>query len=152
MLVLRACQLCLTLRDPWTIPHQAPLSMGSSRQEYWSGLPFPSPRDLPNPGVKPTSPVALHWQADALPLSHVGSPFVSLVYHYKHTWYKYLSERYGDLGLLNCNVYWIKSIQSLTDWILLFSSYFKVCCKSYFSGFGVQVITAGGSQGAGNTG
>ena len=41
---------------PWTLAHQALLSMGSSRQEYWSGLPFPSPRDLPNPGIKPTSP------------------------------------------------------------------------------------------------
>ena len=40
---------------PWTIAHQAPLSMGFSRQEYWSGLPFPPPGDLPNPGIKPTS-------------------------------------------------------------------------------------------------
>ena len=41
---------------PWTVAHQAPLSMGSSRQEYWSGLPFPSPRDLPDPGMELTSP------------------------------------------------------------------------------------------------
>ena len=40
---------------PWTIAHQAPLSMGFSRQEYWSQLPFPSPGDLPDPGIKPTS-------------------------------------------------------------------------------------------------
>ena len=39
----------------WTVAHQAPLSMGFSRQEYWSGLPFPSPGDLPDPGIKPTS-------------------------------------------------------------------------------------------------
>ena len=39
-----------SLRSPWTIAHQAPLSMEFSRQEYWSGLPFPSPGDLPNPG------------------------------------------------------------------------------------------------------
>ena len=45
-------QLCATL---WTIAHQAPLSMGFSRQEYWSALPFPSPGDLPSPGSKPTS-------------------------------------------------------------------------------------------------
>ena len=38
---------------PWTVAHQAPLSMGFPRQEYWSGLPFPSPRDLPNPGTGP---------------------------------------------------------------------------------------------------
>ena len=41
---------------PWTVAYQAPLSMGFSRQEYWSGLPFPSPGDLPNPGIKPRSP------------------------------------------------------------------------------------------------
>ena len=41
---------------PWTVAHQAPLSMGFSRQEYWSGLPFPSPGDLPSPGIKPESP------------------------------------------------------------------------------------------------
>ena len=41
---------------PWIVACQAPLSMGLSRQEYWSGLPFPSPRDLPNPGIKPGSP------------------------------------------------------------------------------------------------
>ena len=54
----------------WTVAHQAPLSMGFSRQEYWSGLPFPSPGDLPDPGTEPMSP---SWQADSLPLSH-GKP------------------------------------------------------------------------------
>ena len=48
---------------PWTVAYQAPLSMGFSRQEYWSGLPFPSPGDLPNTGIKPGSPTL---QADAL--------------------------------------------------------------------------------------
>ena len=47
----------------WTIGHQAPLSMGFPRQEHWSGLPFSSPGDLPNPGIKPRSP---SLQADAL--------------------------------------------------------------------------------------
>ena len=41
---------------PWTVAHQAPLSVGFSRQEYWSGLPFPSPEDLPDPGIEPMSP------------------------------------------------------------------------------------------------
>ena len=41
---------------PWTVAHQAPLPMGFSRQEYWSGLPFPSPGDLPDPGIEPRSP------------------------------------------------------------------------------------------------
>ena len=49
---------------PWTVAYQAPPSMGFSRQECWSGLPFPSPGDLPDPGIKPESPVL---QADALP-------------------------------------------------------------------------------------
>ena len=40
---------------PWIVAHQAPLSMVFPRQEYWSGLPFPSPRNLPDPGIKPTS-------------------------------------------------------------------------------------------------
>ena len=49
-------KLYSTLWIPWTIAHQAPpLSMGLSRQEYWSGLPFPSPGDLPDPGIEPAS-------------------------------------------------------------------------------------------------
>ena len=54
---------CPTLCDPWTVAHQAPPSMGFSRQEHWSGLPFPSLGDLPNPGIEPRSPAL---QADAL--------------------------------------------------------------------------------------
>ena len=49
-------QQCLTLCDPWTVACQAPLSMGFSRQEYWSGLTFSSPGDLPDPRLKPASP------------------------------------------------------------------------------------------------
>ena len=60
-----------SLRPPRTVTHQAPLSMGFSRQEYWSWLPFPSPGDLPDPGIKSKSPVyqthcLLHWQANSL--------------------------------------------------------------------------------------
>ena len=54
-----------------TVAHQASLSMGFSRQEYQSGLPFPLPGDLPNPGIKPTCPAL---QVNSLPLSHQGSP------------------------------------------------------------------------------
>ena len=49
--------------DPWTVPHQSSLPMGFSRQQYWSGLPFPSPGDLPNLGIEPRSPAL---QADSL--------------------------------------------------------------------------------------
>ena len=48
---------------PWTLAYQAPPSLGFSRQDYWTGVPFPSPGDLPNPGIEPGSPVL---QADAL--------------------------------------------------------------------------------------
>jgi len=56
---------------PWTAAHQAPLSMGFSRQECWSGLPFPSPRDIPGPGMEPGSPAL---QADSLPSELQGKP------------------------------------------------------------------------------
>ena len=61
---------------PWTVVYQAPPSMEFSRQEYWSGLPFPSPEDLPDPGLKPWSPTL---QADALPSEPPGEP------QFKHT-------------------------------------------------------------------
>ena len=56
---------------PWTVAHQAPPSMGFSRQEYWSGLPFPSSGDLPDPGIEPRSPAL---QADALTSEPSGKP------------------------------------------------------------------------------
>ena len=49
---------------PWTVAYQAPPSMGFSRQEYWSGLPFPSPGDLPNPGIEPVSLVSPALEED----------------------------------------------------------------------------------------
>ena len=63
-------QSCLTA-TLWTIAHQAPLSMGFSRQEYWSGLPCLSPGDLPNAGTEPRSPTL---QADSLPIELPGKP------------------------------------------------------------------------------
>ena len=56
---------------PWTVAHQAPLSMEFSRQEYWSGLPFPSPGDLPDPGIEPRSPTL---QADTSSTEPPGNP------------------------------------------------------------------------------
>ena len=53
--VLSWSVVCCSLWPPWTAAHQAPLSMGFSRQEYWRGLPCPPPGDLPNPGIKPLS-------------------------------------------------------------------------------------------------
>ena len=75
MLTVLSCfsrvQLFATL---WTVSHQAPLSIGFFRQEYWSGLLYPPPGDLPNPGIEPTSPVSPALQADSLLLSCQGSP------------------------------------------------------------------------------
>ena len=62
---------------PWTVAYQAPPSMGFSRQEYWSGLPFPSPGDLPNPGIEPGSPT---FQADALTSEPPGKPKFKMLY------------------------------------------------------------------------
>ena len=56
---------------PWTLAYQAPLSMGFSRQEYWNELLFPSPGDLPDPGIEPRSPAL---RADALPSEPPGNP------------------------------------------------------------------------------
>ena len=71
--VLSHVQLFVTL---WTIDHQVPLSMGFPRQEYWNGLPFPAPGDLPNPGIKPSLLSLLHWQEDSLPSEPSGNHLV----------------------------------------------------------------------------
>ena len=76
------CSLCVCVRtgvcsvvsdsaNPWTEALQAPLSMEFPRQEYWSGLPFPAPGDLSNPGIEPSS--LLPWQADSSLRHHLGS-------------------------------------------------------------------------------
>ena len=75
-------ELCLTLATPWTVACRAPLSLGFSRQEYWSVLPFPSPGDLPNPGIEPGSPAL---QADSLPTQLQGKHFnILYIYIYTH--------------------------------------------------------------------
>ena len=60
--------------NQWAVVHQALLSMGFSRQAYWSGLPFPPPRDLPDPGIEPTPPVSLALQVGSLLLEPWGKP------------------------------------------------------------------------------
>ena len=66
-------QSCLTLCNPMDCSHKAPLSMGFSRQEYWSGFSCPPLGDLPDSGIEPTSPAL---QADSLLLSHQGSHYI----------------------------------------------------------------------------
>ena len=67
------CCICL-FETPWTVAHQAPLSMEFSRQEYWSGLLFPTPGIFPTQGSNLQLLGLLHWQADSLLLHHLGSP------------------------------------------------------------------------------
>ena len=76
-MVVLVAKLCPTLATPWTVAHQAPLSMGFSRQEYWNGLPFPSPGDLPDPGIEPGSPAL---QADDLLTEVWGKPYIDIWY------------------------------------------------------------------------
>ena len=87
---------------PWTVAHQAPLSMKFSRQEYWSGYPFPSPGDLPNPRIEPRSPVL---QVDYLPAE--------------------LSVYIGALHLKNNNVGLVSGVQQ-TDSVIHVSIIFQI--------------------------
>ena len=57
----------------WTVVHQVPLAMGFTRQEYWSGLPFPSPGHLPDPGIEPAFPATAALQVDSLPSESSGT-------------------------------------------------------------------------------
>ena len=68
------CVLCWLLVTPWTMACQAPLSMGFSRQEYWSGLPCPAPGDLPNPGIRPI-------------VSYTSCNGRQVLYHWHHLFY-----------------------------------------------------------------
>ena len=98
---VKATHCVYLFATPWTIACQTPLPTELSRQEYWSGLPFPSPEDIPNPEIKPRSPAL---QADSLPSEPLGKP--------KNTGVRRLSLLQGifptqesNLGLLHCR--WI---------------------------------------------
>ena len=92
-------QSCLTLCD--SMGHQAPLSVGFSRQEYWSGLPFPTPRDLPNPGIKLMSLASLALAAESLLLMPPGKTdsIYSLIIHCFG-----LTFSFNKFCLLSCSV------------------------------------------------
>ena len=71
----------------WTVTCQASLSMGFSRQEYWSGLPFPPPGYLPDSGIKPSFLCLLHWQVGSSPLAPSGKPYIyNYVYMDRGAW------------------------------------------------------------------
>ena len=82
---------------PWTVAFQVPLSIGFSRQEYWSGLLFPPPRDLPNPGFKLVAPVALALAGGFFTTEPLGSPQT-----YKHIIYFLSQKKRGNNSLLFC--------------------------------------------------
>ena len=73
-LIAKSLHLYLTLVTLWTATRQVPLSMRFSRQEYWSGLTCPPPRDLPEPGIELCLLHLLPWQASSLPLAPPGKP------------------------------------------------------------------------------
>ena len=85
---------------PWTEAHRAPLSMKFSRQEYWSGLPFPAPGDLPYPGMEPTSLVSPALIADSLPNAPPGKPCLKgrqFCYLHYHRISNYVSHKHTHL-------------------------------------------------------
>ena len=98
-------QLFVTL---WSVARQAPLFLGFSKKEYWSGLPGPPPGDPPDPEIEPTYPAAPASQVDSSLLSHQGSPYICINTHthiYTHT-YVYI---YGERGSYRMSIPYLKS-------------------------------------------
>ena len=104
----------------WTVVHWASLSMGFSRQESWSGLPFLSPGDLPDPGIEPASPA---WQEGSLPLSHLGihQNQVTSIGQEEPVWKCKIKGAihtdYKTIGHLLVDVYLIKEMQDFREGI-----------------------------------
>ena len=122
MKLLSHVQLFVT---PWTVACQAPLSMGSSRQEYWSGLPFPSPGDLSNPGIKLWPPAL---QADSLPSEPPENQYFAFFL-------------WGNMPLITCE--WTFSLFLISAYYL--PSCYKHLCASFCGGvyshlFGVNIL------------
>ena len=116
----------------WTVAHQAPLSVGFSRQEYWSGLQWPPPEDLPDPGIKPSLLCLLHWQLGSLPLAPPGKPHVQ--------WYEPSIQ--GELKNQSRTVSEVKWHSLLNNWIwgskreLKYEVVFQVCSLDNWVDFG----------------
>ena len=93
-------QSCPTLcTTPWIVTQQAPLSMGFSKQGYWSGLPVHSPGDLPDPGMEPRSPAL---QADSLPSEPPGKPHRPMDHIIKHAYTLWYQVTTLTAKVLNC--------------------------------------------------
>ena len=113
---------------PWTVAYQAPPSMGFSRQEYWSGLPFPSPGDLPDPGIKPGSP---SLQADTLLSEPPGKPFPMTDAWTKKLWYIYTMEYYSAIKRNTCEsvlIRWKSEREKQISYINAYMWKLERCC------------------------
>ena len=88
---------------PWTVADQAPLSMGVSRQEFWSGPPFPSPGIFPHPGIKPVAFTSSPWQVGSLPPAPSGKPVTPFMISFTHSHRgpKYQVENSGNKQFLS---------------------------------------------------
>ena len=126
-------QLCPILCDSWTGAHQTPLSMGFSRQEYWSGLPFPPPGDLPNPGIKSGCLLhLLHYRRIVYPLSHErnGNIYFKLIFKTVLT-ESVICHCRMDIwifSLFNYSSFYWRCLSSLS--LLAFSLHFLCCSYS----------------------
>ena len=100
---------------PWAVAHQAPLPKGFSRQEYWGGLPCPSPGDLPDPGIEPISPAL---QADSLALNHQGSPLSKSDSSFKtHLIYIIFSVKPFDTSLCSLKYFLLEHSYNVFSWL-----------------------------------
>ena len=113
--IYAVCVLALShiwlFMTPWTEAHQAPLSLGFSRQEYWSGLPFPSQGDLLNSGIEPASPTL---KASTLPLVPPENSESSLVMVKRKMFWNLFKSIHCGLGLIQVNTRWC---DASTQWI-----------------------------------
>ena len=129
LLFSRCVQLFATLG---TVACQAPLCMEFSRQKYWSGLPFPSPRDLPGSGLKPAAPAL---EGGFFPLIHQGSPKCPVIFYKRNLWTDRTihGELNTNINTLSCKEYWL-SITSNNHFPLYeignFQSPFISFCKT----------------------
>ena len=144
-------QLFATL---WAVAHQAPLSMGFSRQEYWSGLTCPSPGDLPDLGIEPWILHLLPWEAGSLPLGSPKKPndVQNTVYHLITIKHQQISPRlirlpllknfFSEKNMLNVFLEYLENMVSLTYFFYLTQKGKITLSNSYFSGtmLGIQGI------------
>ena len=99
-----SAESCLTLPTPWTVACQALLSMGFSRQEYQSGLPFPSPGDLPDPGIEPRSPAL---QADSLPTElRIVLLYIEVISIEHYVCFRSMTSLFNSLTCLDVALLW----------------------------------------------